>query len=418
VPRCHPSLPANESANAKRHGQNLVVKQRQSRRNRASLLFVLIAAAIVIVLGSGMAFRGVEALRVLNEFSLGDAGSLAEGRAREISRQPVTYTVAGRPRQGDLYRPIEDAKSGLVLVPGAARVGKDDPRLVALANTLARARFVVLVPEIENLRHLKVSAEDTDDIADAVQYLAQRIGSERACPVGLVAISYAAGPAILAALRPGIGDRVRFVFAIGGYYDMTATVTFFTTGYFRESKGEPWRYQVPNAYGKWVFALSNAERLSSPRDRVAVAEMAQRKLRDPGANVDDLVRSFGSEARAVHALLVNRDPDAVPALIAALPEQIRAETAALDLKHRSLKQLSARLILIHGRDDAIIPYSESQALAAATAPGRAALHLVDGLAHVDLGPGDLFDVLTLWRAIYRVLAERDSAAAACKIKTI
>jgi pimeloyl-ACP methyl ester carboxylesterase len=378
-------------------------------------LICAIAVSITIMLGGCSSFRAVDALRVLADLSSASGEGRLEPQTREVLREPIAYNVAGHQRQGDLYRPVEDAKIGLVLVPGAARAGRDDPRLVAFANTLARARFMVLVPEIENLRHLKVSAEDADDIADAVQYLARRTGSEQACPVGVVAISYAAGPAILAALRPENGARVRFVLAIGGYYDMTATVTFFTTGFFRERKDQPWRYRTPNVYGKWVFARSNADRLSTPHDRAAVAEMAQRKMRDPRANVDDQVQSFGPEAQAVHALLVNRDPDAVPALVAALPARIRAETAALDLKRRDLKQLSARLILIHGRDDAIIPYSESEALAAAAAPGRAALHLVDGLAHVDLGPGVLFDVLTLWRATYQVLAERDSAAAACKI---
>ena len=61
---------------------------------------------------------------------------------------------------------------------------------------------------------------------------------------------------------------------------------------------------------------------------------------------------------------------------------------------------------MHGRDDPIIPYSESVALAAA-AP-RADLYLVDGLAHVTLELRDLDDVLTLWRAIHRLLELRDA----------
>ena len=55
----------------------------------------------------------------------------------------------------------------------------------------------------------------------------------------------------------------------------------------------------------------------------------------------------------------------------------------------------------------IIPYTESVALAAAAAPDRASLFLVDGLDHVDLRPAGLADTLTLWRAVYRLLKERD-----------
>ncbi|MEE8623188.1 MAG: alpha/beta hydrolase, partial [Alphaproteobacteria bacterium] len=83
------------------------------------------------------------------------------------------------------------------------------------------------------------------------------------------------------------------------------------------------------------------------------------------------------------------------------------DMAALDLKKQDFSKLAARLILVHGRDDAIIPYSESEALAA-VAP-RADLYVVDSLAHVDLGLGGLVDTIVLWRAVYRLLAERDAA---------
>ncbi len=120
-----------------------------------------------------------------------------------------------------------------MLVPGVVPEGKDDPRLVALAQTLARARFAVLVPDIASLRAQKVGPEDARAIAAAITWLAS-CGTPS---VGVMAISYAVGPAILAALGPQAAPRVRFLVAIGGYYDLTAVVTFFTTGYFPAGAG-------------------------------------------------------------------------------------------------------------------------------------------------------------------------------------
>jgi pimeloyl-ACP methyl ester carboxylesterase len=211
---------------------------------------------------------------------------------------------------------------------------------------------------------------------------------------------------VLAALDPAVRDRVRFVVAIGGYYDIEAVLTFFTTGSYRDRPDGPWRYRTPNAYGKWVFVHSNADRLRDPMDRAALDELARRKLDDLGADIGDLVARLGPEGRSVYALLVNDDPDRVPALLAALPAAIRTELEALDLKGRDLSPLRGRLILIHGRDDAIIPHSESVALAAAAPEGRAELYLVDQLAHVDLGPAGLCDAVTLWRAVYQLLELR------------
>ncbi len=319
----------------------------------------------------------------------------------------LTYQVEGRTYAGHLYIPGEAAKAALVLVPGAAPKGRDDPRLVAFARTLARARFSVLVPDIENLRALYIGPEDIRSIADALRHMAARGEAQGPATLGIVAISYAAGPAILAALEADLRGKVRFLLAIGGYYDIGAMVTFFTTGRFRGGPGQPWRYMTPNAYGKWIFVRANARRIGSARDRVLLTAMAQRKLDDLGARVDDLAARLGPEGRAVHALLTNDDPDAVPALIAGLPAAVRRDMAALDLAKADLSRLTGELILLHGRDDAIVPFTESQALAAVAPEARVTLRVVDNLAHADLGPGGLMDSLRLLSVAYRVLALRD-----------
>ena len=96
-------------------------------------------------------------------------------------------------------RPGEAPRGAAVVVPGLTPYGKDDPRLVAFAGSLARSRFLVLIPEIPNVRALRVSAADSAIIADAIGEAARRFagGAERS--VGLVAISFGAGPALLAA---------------------------------------------------------------------------------------------------------------------------------------------------------------------------------------------------------------------------
>ena len=101
----------------------------------------------------------------------------------------------------------------------------------------------------------------------------------------------------------------------------------------------------------------------------------------------------------------------MPRLIAALPAAVRADLAALDIKQQDLSRLEARLYLIHGRDDSIIPYSESVALRAAAPAGAAELYIVNNLAHVDFAPSDMFGLLRLWNATYRLLSERDAMAA-------
>jgi pimeloyl-ACP methyl ester carboxylesterase len=133
----------------------------------------------------------------------------------------------------------------------------------------------------------------------------------------------------------------------------------------------------------------------------------------PGA----LEARLGPEGRAIYAVFVNDDPDRVPELLAALPPRLRQEIAALDLAPLDLGRLRGDLILIHGRNDPLVPYTESVSLARAVGPERSRLYLLDGLQHVTLGAPGLGEVVTLLRAVYRVLAERDAAPAPAGVVT-
>jgi fermentation-respiration switch protein FrsA (DUF1100 family) len=89
---------------------------------------------------------------------------------------------------------------------------------------------------------------------------------------------------------------------------------------------------------------------------------------------------------------------------------VRADIESLDLAARDLSGLRAEFILVHGLDDAIIPYSESVALDAALPAGRSKLFLLEGLHHVDQELRGV-DAWRMWRALRAVLAQRDRGPA-------
>lgn len=368
------------------------------------ILVVLLLAAVVSACSLP---RAVESIGFLRGLSATATASDSEPDPR-VRRVPHVFTVDGRTHDADLYVHEEPAKAALVLVPGVVREGRDDLRLIAFAQTLSQAKFLVLVPELENLRDLRVSPDDVTTIGDAVAHLS---GSVDHAGVGLVAISYAAGPALIASVQVRTRSSLRFVMAVGGYYDIETTVTFFTTGHFRESPERRWRHVEPNPYGKWVFLKSNVGRVADRIDRALLWEMAELKLQDPEADIGALASQLRAEGRSVYALFTNNDPNRVPDLIAALPAQIRADMQSLNPRGAELSELEATLFLVHGRDDQIIPFTESVALDAAVPDRQAELYVVASLAHVDLAPLSVMDFLALWRAAYRILSVRDAMPA-------
>lgn len=363
----------------------------------------LSAALLTLLLVACTPLPHDEATWVLEDMLAGAAPSTLKQRAPEPARVPIDYAVPGRSYRADLYLPGEPALAGIVLVPGVAERGKDDPRLVTLATTLARARFLVLVPDLPNLRALRARAEDAQAVALAFSRLLSRPEFPAAGRAGIGAFSYAVGPAVLAALDPAIRARVDFVLGVGGYFDLEQVITFFTTGYYR--KQGQWQYLEPSDYGKWMFVFSNVHQLADPNDRAAFRRIAGRRLNDLDAGIEELAADLTPEGKALLELLENRDPARSPGLLARTSPGIRAEVAALNLANKDLSALQARLILLHGTDDRIIPYTESQALAAAMPPGRAELFLIDGLAHVSTFPFGL-DLHEMRRAVDRLLAER------------
>lgn len=353
-----------------------------------------------------------EAGLILADIMARRGSSQLQASAPPPTRTPVRYEVSGRSHRGDLYQSPDGSTAGMLLVPGVVPEGKDDPRLVALAYTLARARFAVLVPDMAGLRALKVRASDVREIADGFSYLVSREELAPAGRAGIGAFSYAVGPAVLAALEPDISERVGFILGVGGYHDLRRAITFMTTGYYTDAQAintlartARWQHMEPNPYAKWIFALSNAQLLPLAADRAALRAIAGNMLTGSALEIDRYVEQLGPEGQMLYALLTNTDPERVPILLDQQSAPIRRELAALNPARYDLSQLKARLILLHGRSDGMIPYTESVSLARALPAEQVRLFLIDGLAHVDLRP-EPQDIPQLVEAVEALLSER------------
>jgi pimeloyl-ACP methyl ester carboxylesterase len=365
---------------------------------------LLILVLLLTLLTACNASRDYDAVLLISDVAAGTAPTRLKSVTAQPVRTPVTLPAAGKTIRGDLYLPAQKPLAGILLLPGAAETGKDDPRLQAFANSMTRMRFAVLVPDLEDFRSLQVSSNDITEVADSFAWLAARKDLAPDGRAGIISFSYASGPAILAALSPRTGGRVRFMMTVGGYYNLRDVLTFFTTGYYLD-QGK-WRHMEPNSYGKWVFVLSNLGRLSDPIDRELFRQAAQRKMADLNAPLHDLTTRLPPEGKSLYDFLENRDRARAATLMDRLPAQIRSEIRALNLAEYDLSQLKARMILVHGYDDDIIPYTESVALAKRVPQGKARLYLVYGLKHVNLQPR-MVDKFRLWRAMSALLQERE-----------
>lgn len=333
------------------------------------------------------------------------SASRLEARAPEPSVRTLRFGDPARDLRADLYLPGDTVRAGIVLVPGLAVAGKDDPRLTGLARTLARVHFAVLIPDVPGFRSYRMGVEDVEVLVGAVEALDAVAEMRPRRPLGIGAFSFAVGPTVITALDDKVAQRVDFVVAVGGYYDLRRLIAYYTTGAHRGESDAP----RPFDKGKWIFALGVSDRIPDRLDRLAIQAIARRAIYS-GLGEADIPPTTGLSpgAAALLELLTNTTPERVPLLLARLPEPLRDAITALNPAEQPMRTLHARLLLLHGRSDNVIPFTESIALAESVPEGRAKLFIIEGLAHVDLQPtsGDVDVLLDMVEAL---LAERAPA---------
>ena len=367
---------------------------------------------VVLLCGCTTPYLGdTEAALALEDLASGLGGSRLSEQTPAPVRDTFNYPTSLGERSADLYLSPQGARAGIVLVPGAVAQGGRDPRLVAVARTLARLRFAVLVPDMPGVRRFRLRATDADEVAAAFAWLVARPELAPQGAAGIAGFSYGAGPVLLAAMQPGIREQVRFVMSVGGYYSLHNVIAYLTTGYpattvpaaemgFADVRPGP-----PHPYGVAVFIRSNLDLMERSVDRGFLRSYADYLAGEPGSEDEPVPAMLAPDARAFYELLINPDPTRIPALVERLPERIRVQLDGIDPSAHNPSELKTRLILLHGRGDNLVPYTESIGLANALPEGQAQLFLIDGLAHVDLKPAPR-DIPQLLAALEALLAQR------------
>jgi len=359
--------------------------RRRSGSRRLRLIAVAAVALVVLGLSSRIHTAYLAAL-VLAESATPEAdGPIADLRPDPVV-ESVTFEASGKTILADLYRPPSGGPHpGIVLSHGVAELGKDDPRLVNFADAMARAGFAALVPQFVNMKGFRVRPSDVRELVASYEYLAARrdVEPER---IGFFGFSYAGGLSVLAAADPGIAGRAKFCFILGGYYDLENVLIYMTTGMFERAGG--WEYLRPRNSGRWAFLLNSSDLIENPDDRVLLERLARRRLDDPESDVADIVSELGEEGERAYSLMVNEDPDRARELIKGLSPRVRQYLSELTLRGR-IEGLRAKLIIGHGRDDDLIPYTESLLLAEGVPEGTPVhLEVLNSFHHVDLELGE------------------------------
>jgi len=307
--------------------------------------------------------------------------------------------------RGRVYAPIGAARQAVLLVSGLHPAGIDEQRLTTLARRLAEANVTVVTPEIPELSRFEVTPAVTDRIEGAALWLATESGLAPARRIGLMGISFSGGLAVVAAGRLALRGRLLYVFSFGGHDDLRRVLDYFCTGV--ESDGAATNSPAPHDYGVAIVLLNVADRLVPPEQLVPLREAIRRflwasyldRIDKPRAEREfaalrQLAPTLPEPAGTLLELVNDRD---VAQLGLRLQPYIGFYVDRPALSPARSPAPSAPVYLLHGRDDNVIPASESQHLAdRLRGQVRVRLLVTDLISHVDADqPAHVTDILRL-----------------------
>ena len=301
--------------------------------------------------------------------------------------EQVTFPIPGGTGEGDLYRPPgEGPYAAALLFLGVAPAGPTDSRVTNLGKALARSNMVTLFYWSPLMMDSRMEPEDVDNLVAAFQFLASReyVDPSR---VGMGGFCVGASFVLMAAADESIRDQVAFVNAFGPYFDMEDLAKAIASkSAFYGDETRPWE---PDHLTRRVYIIHLTQDLSAAEQEALRATfLDNRPLAVP-------VEELSDQGRAVYNLLKGVPLEETQGHLRQLAQRTQDRMAQISPRNY-LEGLKARVLIMHDRNDDLVPAYESQRLADALQERGNVKHTeyYDIFSHVTPNLGSGLDVVT------------------------
>ncbi len=282
----------------------------------------------------------------------------AEWFTRTPERREITYTLNdGGTGIADLYLPAGRGRHSAVLFfLGVNPAGKNDERIVNLGNALARSGTVAMIPWSGRMAQRRITDQEVDDLVRGFEHLRslEMVDSDE---VGMAGFCVGASLMMVAAQDERVRDDVKVVNSFAGYYeakDLIASVV--AKRRFYEGNSRPWE---PDKLSIEVVRTHLLESIDDTHERDRLARAIQ--------NGSALPEGLSPDARLVYDILNASDIDEAHLLIERLPPD-SLDTLRRISPSTEIENLHAKLLVMHDRQDSLVPSEESRRLVDALLP--------------------------------------------------
>ncbi len=329
-------------------------QDRPSHKTRL-LAWLLLLLPVVVALFYPIAQDYLRAASVLDRISDPHAtGWIANYDVHPVEVRDTTFAFRGKSIPARIYLPrVVGFAPGIVVLHGMHELGINEPRLVGFARALAASGFFVMTPLVPGIADYRVQAESADLIGTAAQSFAQQLSVPR---VGIFAISFSGGLALLAASDPQYSPSIAWVASVGGYYDLAHVLRFFAAGEAPRPDGTVNRLS-PHEYGPLIVVYDEPGDFFSPYDAPIAHDALKLLLSGDGKASEALTQTMTPAGQQIMQDIYHKHRENLtPAILAEIDKRREELAAASPSGH--LRSLHVPVLLLHGSDDSVIPPTE------------------------------------------------------------
>ena len=282
-------------------------------------------------------------------------------------REKITFsTLDADKASADLYLPKgENSHPAVVFFMGVVPPDRDESRIVALAEGLARTGMVVMIPWLETQHQNRIVEKDIESLVDAFIYLENHprvmLGK-----IGMGGICTGASMSIVASQDLRINDRVSFVNSFAGYYDAADfIVATAAKTRFDEVSSTRWN---PDSLTQNLITTHIVDG-TFDKDQVILNRIIK-----TGEWTQQDSDDLSSSGRAVLTLISGPNVDAAREAITSLNSRTTQFLENIS-PSTNIDNLKAEVLLMHDSSDKLVPPEESRRFAKAIeSNGRRVYH--------------------------------------------
>lgn len=354
----HPLVSPQKKEGGRHNADKSLKKRHKSIRVLLSILFVAGVCFSIFPWGRSI----IRSLFILPALISATQPGILISNGEAIKHTQMTISSQSGPVYLDVFMPtsadplIKNARGGVLIVPGVGD-NRQVPQLINLSEAFARTGLIVVDMTTPTLMDYDVSVQDTDATVQAFKKL-ESLPGMAGRHSGMIAFSGGVPLTCFAAADPRIKNDVAYVAAFGGYFDTTTLLeTFGRRSITIDGKAEAWHpIDVP------IQVLANMTIKNFSYNEQTTLKTALASNAQPLTTTQ--LQTLSPGAQAVYHLLKGDEPQKVASNMKLLPPDIQKLLADLSPK-RVIKNIRAPIFLLHDRNDASLPVTETRAFDAA-----------------------------------------------------